>query len=43
MPFDAWKTVNKLRRGFRRQEVLLGAIYALLLAVATMAVTYLYY
>jgi hypothetical protein len=40
---DGWKTVDKLRWLLRRQEALVGGIAALLLAVATMAVTYLYY
>jgi hypothetical protein len=43
MASRAKRVADKLRRGLRRQEVLLGAIYALLLAVATMAVTYFYY
>ena len=43
MAFYGWKTADKLRWHLRRQEVLVGGITALLLAVATVAVTYLYY
>jgi hypothetical protein len=43
MAFDGWKTVDKLRWRLRRQEALIGGIAVLLLAVATMAVTYLYF
>lgn len=39
MALGGWKIADKLRR----QEALVGGIAALLLAVATMAVTYLYY
>jgi hypothetical protein len=40
---DGWKTAHKLRRLLRRQEAPVGAIAMLLLAVATVAVTYVYY
>ena len=43
MAFRAKSLADRLRRGLRRQEALLGAIYALLLAVVTLAVSYLYY
>jgi hypothetical protein len=43
MAFDGWKTVDKLRWRLQRQEALVGGIAVLLLAVATMAVTYLYF
>jgi hypothetical protein len=43
MAFDGWKMVDKLRRRLRRQEALVGGIAVLLLAVATVAVTFLYY
>ena len=37
------KTAEKLRRRLRRQEAPVGAIAVLILAVAAVAVTYLYY
>jgi hypothetical protein len=40
---DGWKTADELRRRVRRQEAPVGAIALLLLAVATVAVTYLCY
>ena len=43
MAFRAKRLADQLRRGLRRQEVTVGAIAAVLLAVATMAVSYLYY
>jgi hypothetical protein len=43
MVFRAKRLVEELRRGLRRQEVPAGAIAGLLLAVATVAMTYLYY
>jgi hypothetical protein len=43
MVFDGRKTANKLRWYLRRQEALVGGIAALLLAAATVVVTYLYY
>jgi hypothetical protein len=43
MAFDGWKTADKLCRLLGRQEALVGGIAALLLAVATMAVTYFFY
>jgi hypothetical protein len=43
MAFDGWKTANKLRWLLLRQEALVGGIATLLLAAATIAVTYLYY
>jgi hypothetical protein len=43
MAFDGWKMAEKLRWRLRRQEALVGGIAVLLLAVATVAVTYLYY
>ena len=43
MASRAKRLADQLRRGLRRQEVLLGAIYELLLAVVTLAVSYLYY
>jgi hypothetical protein len=43
MAFLGCKTADKLRSLLRRQEALVGGIAALLLAVATVAVTYLYY
>ncbi len=43
MPFDGWKTADQLRRLLGRQEALVGGITALLLAVATMAMTYFFY
>jgi len=39
MAFNSWKMAAKLRR----HEALVGGITALLLAVATVAVTYVYY
>jgi hypothetical protein len=43
MAFLGWKTADKFRWRLRRQEELVGGLAALLLAVATVAVTYLYY
>jgi hypothetical protein len=43
MAFHAKRLADQLRRGLRRQEVTAGVITVLLLAVATMAVGYLYY
>ena len=40
---DGWKTADELGRRLRRQEAPVGAIALLLLAVATVTVTYLYY
>jgi hypothetical protein len=40
---DGWKTADELGRRLRRQEAPIGAIALLLLAVATVTVTYLYY
>jgi hypothetical protein len=38
-----WNIADRLRWHLRRQEAPLGAILAMLLAVTTVAVTYLYY
>jgi len=38
-----WKIAGKIRRRLRRQEAPVGAIAVLILAVAAVAVTYLYY
>jgi hypothetical protein len=43
MALGVWKTADKLRRRIRQQETTIGAVATLLLAVATGAVTYLYY
>jgi hypothetical protein len=43
MALVVWKTADELGRRLRRQEVPIGAVVVLLLAVATAAVTYLYY
>jgi hypothetical protein len=43
MAFLAWKTADKLHWRLRRQEALVGGLAVLFLAVATLAVTYLYY
>jgi hypothetical protein len=43
MALLGWKTADKFRWRFRRQEALVGGIAVLLLAAATVAVTYLYY
>jgi len=43
MAFDSWKMADKLRWRLRRHEALVGGITALLLAVVTVAVTYVYY
>jgi hypothetical protein len=43
MAFLGWKTADKLHWRLRRQEALVGGIGVLFLAVATLAVTYLYY
>jgi hypothetical protein len=43
MVLGGWKIANKVLRHLRRQEEPVGAILALLLAVTTVAVTYLYY
>jgi hypothetical protein len=43
MALDVWKTADKLRRRIRQRETTIGAVATMLLAVATAAVTYLYY
>jgi hypothetical protein len=43
MVLGGWKIAGKLRWHLRRQEAPLGAILMMLLAVTTVAVTYLYY
>jgi hypothetical protein len=43
MAFLDWKTADKFRWRLRRHEALVGGIAALLLAVTTVAVTYLCY
>jgi hypothetical protein len=43
MVLGGWKIANRLRWHLRRQEVPLGAISLMLLAMTTVAVTYLYY
>jgi hypothetical protein len=43
MAFLGWKTADKLCWHLRREEALVGGIATLLLAVATVAVAYLYY
>ena len=40
---SGWKTAPTFRRRLRQQEASVGAIAVLLLAVAAVAVTYLYY
>jgi hypothetical protein len=43
MVLGGWKIADRLRWHLRRQEAPLGAILMMLLAVTTVAVTYLYY
>jgi hypothetical protein len=43
MVLGGWKIADKIRWHLRRQEVPLGAMVAMLLAVTTAAVAYLYY
>jgi hypothetical protein len=43
MVLGGWKIAAKLRWHLRRQEAPLGAIFVMLLAATTAAVTYLYY
>jgi hypothetical protein len=43
MALVVWKTADELRRRLRQQEAQIGAVVMLHLAVATAALTYLYY
>jgi hypothetical protein len=43
MVLGGWKIADRVRWHLRRQEASLGAILMMLLAVTTVAVTYLYY